>query len=636
VNPLLATALCLILLALAPVSASADQRQDFLAAEKAYALKDTASYLRLKGRLAGYPLLPYLEYQELRDRFGMLTDEEISDFLDRYAASPPASRLQAAWLDRLASERRWSRYLAAYDTDDKDITRRCRYLQALIATGDKAAAFAQVPDIWLHGSSRPDACDPALEAWRAAGRLTTDLVWARIALAFEAGSTGLAKYLGRYLPATERPWLTRWLRMHSDPASMLAADALPGSHSMKNTIIAHGIKRLGRSNPRKAATLWAKLRTHGSFTDTEACPVNESLAIRLEDEWDAEAYVFFQTVEPCADGVRHRESRIRAGLAREDWAAVRRWIDDLPEDLRQTDRWRYWKARALEASGHTDEAAALYRKAAAERTYYGFLAADRIDAPYHYGHARLNPDPKTLAAVSALPAIRRMQELLALDRIVDARREWWHATKRMEGAEQLAAARLYADWGWTDRAIFTTARADFWDDLELRFPLRHKAVVDRKAEERRLDPSWVFGVLRQESAFMTDVRSPAGAVGLMQLMPATAKQVARRLNRPQPSTRALVDADTNIALGTAYLRMMLDELGQHPVLATAAYNAGPHRVARWMPPRAIDADIWVELIPFAETRKYVQRVMAYTVFYDYRRGVETVRLRERMGPVRPG
>lgn len=615
-------------------NAAADQRADFLAAENAYARKDTASYERLKHGLQGYPLLQYLEYREVRDRISSVPTKSVEVFLKTYPETPLADKLRSAWLDRLAKENSWADYVRYYDEDEKDVARRCQYMQALISTGHKDTAFAQAARIWLHGSSRPDACNPVFAAWRASGGLTTELVWSRIALAFDEGSIRLAKYLGRYLPAAERPWLDQWLRMHSEPDKMLAKGALAGKHPMENRIIAHGVKRMAASDPRRAADLWKTLRNRHAFTDDEACPVDERLAIKLEDEWDSLAYRFFLEIEPCTAGERHQEARIRAGLAREDWKSVNNWIDGLPQKHRDTDRWRYWRARALEALGKTKEATKLYRSAAEERTYYGFLAADRIEAPYKYDHVPLEMSTEQMDRVSGMPAVQRMKELLALDRTIDARREWWHLSKRLDSETQRAVARLYADWGWIDRAIFSAARADYWDDLVLRFPVEYSDIVDEYADERALDPSWVFGVLRQESAFMVDVRSPAGAIGLMQLMPDTAKRVARTLGRPQPSTLSLQDPETNIALGTGYLRMMLDELARNPVLATAAYNAGPHRVNNWMPPRDLEADIWVELIPFPETRQYVQRVMAYTVIYDQRRGTVPVRLSQRMTPIR--
>ena len=627
-----ALALLMPLLAIGGL-AMANARTDFLAAERAYASGDRPAYESLKRRLAGYPLYPYLEYRELRNGLGSASAATVERFLDRFPDTPLAQRLRNAWLERLAKEKRWTEYVRFFDPEERGTTRRCHYLRALIATGRKTQAFPQVDEIWLHGQSQPDACDPVFDEWRTAGKLTPQLVWARIALAMDAGSIPLARYLGRYLPAADRPWVERWLDVQRSPAKWLAGDRLAGDHPIKKAIVADGVRRLASSDHNLAVSLWQRYRRELGYSEAEACPVDERLAIILEDEPDALAYRFFQGIEACHSADRLQEARIRAALMRQDWGSVARWIAEFPEKQQASERWLYWKGRAMEAMGHKEQAEALYRAAAAERTYYGFLAADRIGVPYRYDHTPITVPADVLKRVAALPAMERMEELYALDRIIDARREWFFMVKRLDNAGLRAAASIFHRWGWQDRAIFTAARADYWDDLELRFPLEYSDLVARYARDRDLDPSWVFGVLRQESAFMTDVRSGAGAIGLMQLMPDTAKLVAREYRIPRPSSVALTDPGTNIALGTGYLRMMLDELADHPVLATAAYNAGPHRVKRWMPSSTLDADIWVELIPFRETRQYVQRVMAYAAIYDQRRGTRPVRLSERMRKV---
>jgi soluble lytic murein transglycosylase len=199
-----------------------------------------------------------------------------------------------------------------------------------------------------------------------------------------------------------------------------------------------------------------------------------------------------------------------------------------------------------------------------------------------------------------------------------------------------AAAKLAERYGWHDRAIFTLARTGYWDDLELRFPLEHAALVKHNAELQGIDIAWVFAVMRQESAFMSNARSHAGAMGLMQLMPSTARQVAKNvLKTPPPRRQDLFEPDTNIALGSAYLKQMKGRLGDSAVLATAAYNAGPHRVTRWLPEETLPADIWIELVPFKETRGYLKRVLAYTVIYEKRMGRQPKRLEQRLHPVPP-
>ena len=316
---------------------------------------------------------------------------------------------------------------------------------------------------------------------------------------------------------------------------------------------------------------------------------------------------------------------------------MRDWIRAMPAALGATERWRYWLARSLEMTGAEDEARELFVTLAGERDYHGFLAADRVGREYHLAHIPLEPGAERVAEVAAMPALVRAGELFALDRPIEARREWWLVLDRLSGDKPAlqAAAKLAQEWGWHDQAIFTLARTGYWDDLELRFPLQHSQAIDGAAKRRELPNSWVYAVVRQESAFSRDARSPAGALGLMQLMPRTARAIAREIKHPTPRRKDLFEPDTNITLGTAYLDRVLERFEGNSVLATAAYNAGPSRVARWLPEETVPADLWVETIPFSETRSYVQRVFAYRVIYDRRQGREPERLQALMPPVAP-
>ncbi|MEN8176014.1 MAG: transglycosylase SLT domain-containing protein [Pseudomonadota bacterium] len=611
------------------------QRADFLAAENAYAKGRMDRYAALKADLTDYPLFPYLEYRELGEHLTPSERDRISAFLKRHEDTPLAPRLRARWLSKLAHDKRWHDYIDFYDLEDDDTKRRCHYLTALIRTGRGKDAYPLVPEVWRYGKSQPPACDPVFKAWREAGYLTPDRAWERITLAMEAGQLSLAGYLRRYLPPADRKWVDAWVDIYRDPKKLAGHRLLKKDHAERRTIVAHGVKRLARYDPAAAVDLWNGYRKSLGFTEAEACPVDERLAIILEDDKNATSLRFFRELEPCRESDRLQEARIRGGLLHGDWEAVLTSIEQLPPESAGDDRWRYWKARALETTGRDEEARGIYTAVAGERSYYGFLAADRAGGSYRYDHTPLELPAQTVTATGRLPAMQRMRELYHFGRLPAARREWLSWVNNADTDTLMAAALLFERWGWLDRAIFTVSRANHWDDLAIRFPLRHKDEVMRYARLRNLDHGWVYGVLRQESAFMQDARSSAGALGLMQLMPRTAKQVARELGQPRPSARALLEPETNITLGTAYLRMMLDDFGGHRVLATAAYNAGPHRVRRWLPEEVLPADIWVELIPFRETRRYVQRVMAYAVLYDQRMGEKPVRLSQRMPSVRP-
>ncbi len=622
-------------LASAELAAStAAERTRFLAAERALAQGELQEYRLLAAGLRDYPLYPYLEFSLLPNDLGKVEPQRVRGLLERHADTPLAKRLRSNWLSHLAGRQRWQDYLAFYVAPGSSTDERCNYLTALLRTGQRDQALEQTEPLWLHGHSQPKSCDAALDAWRAAGRLTGTLVWRRVALAMDAGDTRFAKYLGRFLSQTDQAWLDRWLALHAKPQQARDHQQFAAKHDYREAMLAYAVERLARSDTEGALRLWRELEPRYAFSADQRYAVERRIAGGLVRATDAAAMAFLDKLRPRADDERLQETRLRAALFREDWEALLRWLDELPETARNDERWSYWRARALDATGRKTEAAALYLRVAQERSYYGFLAADRARVPYHLAHSQPPVAPAELQRLGALGGVARARELHALERWVEARREWRDVTSDMSKEDLMGAAELAESWGWHDQAIFTLARSGYWEDLELRFPILHRNTVATNAGKHDLEPAWVFAVMRQESAFMRDARSPVGARGLMQLMPATAKHVATKsLKRKAPQLEELFDPGTNIGLGTAYLREVLDELGDHPVLATAAYNAGPHRVKRWLPERELDADVWVELVPFNETRGYLRRVLSYTVIYEQRLGLQPTRLSARMQPV---
>lgn len=331
------------------------------------------------------------------------------------------------------------------------------------------------------------------------------------------------------------------------------------------------------------------------------------------------------------------QSRLRSALADLDWNALLRWTSgEVPEDEATRGQWLYWRGRALETSGKDEEARATYDRAARERNYYGFMAADRLSRPYAFDHQPLPEDPEAWQRLNGLPAVRRARELYLLDMTLSARREWHHALEAMTTYQMQIAAMIAADWGWHDRVILTMGRAGAYDDLVLRFPMPYEEPLRQYADKRALDLGWLYALVRAESAFMEDARSPAGAMGLMQVMPTTGRETARSIGWRGFTPDQLMRAEVNVPIGTAYLRQMLDRFGGNMILATAAYNAGPGNVGRWMPRSScVDPDVWVEQIPFTETRKYVQRILYYSSIYDWRLQREVLPIRRRMAAVHP-
>ena len=615
------------------------QRQAFLAAEAALARGDGDQVRDLVTRLHPYPLYPYLRYAELDADLRSATPEAVGEFLSSYAETPLAEQLRLDWLDLLAERGHWHEYLVHYRPGGST-TAQCNYLRAKLATGDRTAALAQVAPLWLVGRSQPRACDPVLDAWREAGHLTTGLVWRRIELAMAADDRQLATYLGRFLPTDgdevdatgERTWLERWLAVDRDPRLIEDPDLFALAHPQRSAILTHGIIRLANDAPRRAVTAWDIWRKRIPFGGQEAAAVDAALGLALARVADDRALDYLDRVTATPENLPFQEQRLRVALAQEDWPKVAAWIDRMPGGIIKDERWLYWRARADEAMGLLEPSRLRFLRAAWTRGFWGFLAADRMDMPYNLSH-RATQAQAALQQLIASPALRRIEELAALGREADLRREWSHFVAGLDG-EDLEAAALIAHYlGWPDRTIRVLARGGHWDDMALRFPVLYEELVRREASATDLPASWIFAVIRQESAFAPHAGSQAGAVGLMQLMPATARWIAKRLARPIPSRTDLLDPQTNLALGAGYLAYVNDFFDDHPVLATAAYNAGPGRVRQWLPERAQAADIWIATIPFPETRNYVQRVLAYRIIYADRLGVADGPLADWLQPI---
>jgi soluble lytic murein transglycosylase len=627
----------LIVLAVCAGAAGAEpeekQREQFLQAESALRDGRTAEYRRLKQALRDYPLYGYLEYQELRARLDAASPEEVRAFLQRYNDQPIATRLRASWLHRLGKRRDWKTFLAFY-TPSSSVTLQCYAVRARLQSPEREAAFADALKLWLVGQSQPDACDPAFKQLYAEGIVDSELIWERIRLAFANQKSSLAGYLAKRLSAEDRRWVKRWQQAHRRPTSAIKADWAQQDTPLVREILTHALQRLARHKPDQAWKHWQSLAASHRFSPQQRGAVLQRIALNGALDGEPDATLWLDAVPDSAADRSIRHWRVRAALREGDWALALRRIDELDEQDQQDDGWRYWRARALEARGAAGDALTELTRLSGERSFFGFLAADRLQRSYSMSDARTPYDAESIEALQALPGILRARELYLAGKRLDARREWFHATRNMSPEQLRLAAVLAHRWGWHDRAILAAAQASHWSDLALRFPLPHRESIFANARRYELDPALIYGVIRQESAFMEDAVSTVGALGLMQLMPATGKQTARALNIRYSGNRGLLQSDQNIQLGSAYLNKLMARFNGSPVLAAAAYNAGPHRVSRWLPSeRELQADLWAELIPFRETRKYVRRVLTYASIFDWRLEQPLVRLSARMPTV---
>ena len=570
------------------------------------------SFRQAKARLGAYVLYPYLEYHELESRLADASDDEMRRFRDAHAGLPVTRLLFRRWLRLLGERREWRRFLAHYAPGSDDpATLRCYHLRALYGVGRREEALARTPELWVAGKSQPAACDPLFETWIAGGRLTQELAWERLQLALRADQQGLAGYLLRFFDERHRPLARALHDVHREPRRVTRAERFTTDDARSRAVIRHGLQRLAREDPRAADAAWRGYRRSHSFSDAERAEVEGAIRIAMAGEGR------FPEPRPEAPSSEVAEAVARAAILRQRWPELRYWVERLPAEARQRGRWRYWHARALEATQpDSPRPRAAWETLARERSYYGFLAAQRIGAGFRLNNAAGEPDPAELARLRGVAAVQRALELYAVDDRVNARREWRRILPELDTDERVHALHLVVRSGWTAQGIRLANLAGLRDRLDFRFPVVHHTDFRRVSDESAVPYSFLVAIARQESLFDPHGLSSAGAQGLMQLMPATAREVALRMGRAAPSLEELRTPALNLEIAAHHLASLSARYGDSRPLVAAAYNAGASRLRRWIKDAGgTPMDVWIESIPFRETRNYVKNVLAFAVVY---------------------
>ncbi len=579
---------------------NASLRKNFLYAEEALQKGDLDTYYKLKPGLTEYPLYPYLQYAEITRMMRQgLPSDTIEKFIDTYPGSALAIRLQANWLNTLAKQQQWQLYQQFYKPSN-DVALQCYNVWADYKITQKQNVLAQATPLWVQGRSQPDACNSLFATWQKSTYFNNEQAWKRAQLAMDANQAKLVTYLKRFLNAEQLTFVDTWFKMYDLKLSI-------------------------RKDTELALVNWEKIKDKYPFTAHEIGEVNYAFALELATDHDERAISWLNAVPKAQMDAPIYEWRVRYALRQQDWDQVLAYINDMPKDLQQQPNWRYWQGRALLALNQSKEAQPILLTLSSERHYHGMLASDLIKKPYSLNNSVYKVDAKTKTFVENDPGIQRAQELFVLKRLGDARREWNTSTATFNEEQLQAAAQLARSMDWYDRGILTATLAQNRNDLNVRFPLAYENSIKTAANKNKIDPAWAFAITRQESAFLPDAQSSANAMGLMQLLPSTAQLVAKQTGQTY-SKNNLIIPEKNIALGTVYLRDMLAKFNQNKQLASAAYNAGASRVYRWLPDDKLPTDVWVETIPFKETRGYVQNVSSYWVIYNDHLGIDDRRL----------
>ncbi len=586
-----------------------------------------ASFTEHYDTLKTYPLYPYLQYTFISRNIKLSNQDAIAYFLNNFSDVPAALTLRKRWLELLYRRQRWQLFTSYYDPATASTAQQCQYQYARYKLGQKEAALLDALPLWTAGKSQPKACDLLFKRLTDEGKITEAIAWQRYTLAILNHKFQLARYIERFFTSLKyRNKAAFYLAVDRKPARVGDYGELGEDSADNRAIIEHGISHLARQRATEAMKHWARYRQSHRFDEATQRRIMPHLVKGLhKQEYDAAALGYLNDNIALADS-KLLEWQLRILLRADDWVTLKQWIDNLPEPIRDEQRWRYWQARAqLMTSSDMDvidRAKTTFRELSRFRSFYGFLSSDRVGNPYRMAENPLLLKITDVDTLAKTPAMLRVRELFVQGKNLSARREWYHATKNFSADQWLVAAQVAHQKHWYPQAIIAMSKARYWDDLDIRFPQPYRDEFEKQAHQVDLPLPLLFAISRQESAFAAGVTSPAGAKGLMQLMPATAKQVARQHKIRYKSRQQLFEPAKNIRLGSRYYKDMMLRFDDNRILATASYNAGPHRVTRWRKKTKgkMPYDVWIETIPFNETRQYVQNVLAYTIIFAHHLG----------------
>lgn len=625
-----------ILVAL-PFAASATggspQDKALLAAYDAFLAGDRAKLARHAEKSKGHTLEPYLSYWRLRLRLDDADPSDIRGFLSRNAGTCLAERLRRDWLPLLGKKGQWEIFREEYPLlakEDPEVA--CYALQERWQRQD-ASVFAEMKSSFLAPRPLLAGCAPVADAMLLSGMLTPRDLRDRFRLLIQAGLMAEARRIAERLPSDQAPSAVQIENAAGAPSRFLGrVDAgLKTAAGRELAIVA--LARLARSDPRGAAGFWeGSLRERFPHEDQQH--VWAMLATCGAKRHLPEAVDWFRKAGELPLSDEQLAWRTRIALRQADWREVKRAIERMSPAVRNEPAWIYWLGRSQLALGAPEDGQALWGRISGEHHFYGRLAAEEMGIPLQIPKKAVTTTPKELAEVAEMPGMKRALELYRLGLRTDARAEWLWTIRDMNDRALLATAELARQNAIWDRAINTADRTVAEHDFTLRYLAPYNKVLSREANARKLDEPMVFGLVRQESRFIADARSSAGASGLMQLMPSTARQVAKKIGMKGFHTSRLERPEVNAVLGAHYLRHVLDGFGGNPVLAAAAYNAGPGRARKWCDAKPLEGAIYIETIPFTETRQYVKMVMANTVYYAALTGGGDQRsLKSRLGTI---
>ncbi len=600
----------------------AEQRRAFREVYPRAELGDWRPAAAKEKLLGDYVLWPDLRAVWLRSRIRNHDYADVPTYLEGYATLKPARELRYQFAVSLGSSGNLPKYYQIYQQfyQGMEIAKLdCLALQAEIAAGRESKIDTRGVEKWLIAGNQVAECDPIFDNLRRRGVIAEHQYRQRFELAIAAREFAIARYLSRSLPDSYVNRAQQWSKVANDPESYLHGPLPSQNTADRLSQIIYAVERLAYRKPLIAAQYWRDSAISRPFSESQLHNTSRHIALWAARHHEPVAKTLLANIPPGARDTEVARWTARSALLQHDWRGVIDAISKMSADERQEEAWRYWLGAANKKLGETADANVALDTLANERSFFGFLAADLIGRQYSFSDERISADEPTILAFSVRPEVIRARELYFVGLEARGRSEWDAATALLSAKGKQQASILAHRWGWHSRAIATLAKGGNLNDLKIRFPLPYQASFRAHTAASPVRESWAYGVARSESLFMRDIRSSAGAIGLMQLLPETGRRTAKEISHPYAGTTTLVDPDSNIRLGTAYLAKMYERFDRNSVLATAAYNAGPLNVENWLPEAgSLDALIWIENIPFNETRNYVKRVLAMDTIFNWR------------------
>ena len=623
----------LLFLLLMANSVLAGQDDDFLAARDAFRVGDAAKLSVFAQRLKHSPLEVYISYYQLRMVLASSDAGVIRAYLARPEDTPLIDKMRAEWLRLLGKQQQWDLFDSEYPrllSEDAELT--CYALQSRFRK-QEVAVLQEVRALWFNPKALPGSCDSLFETAIGNGIISQQDIWQRLRLVLEGGNLSLARPLAERLTGNRAVSPDALEKAKADPGRYLDRQVWNQANTGQLAVAMFALQRLANQAPDFAAQRWGEVSGH--FPMSEQQYFWGWLGYEAARKHDARAVQWFRAAGDATLNKQQAAWRVRAALRVQDWSEVLSAIEAMSEVQRNESAWQYWKGRALQAQGRRIEAAKIFAPLSAGYDFYGQLAGDELNDTAVLSAVR--PDyqypRQELATIENLPGIRRALALYRMDLRTDAFREWSWAIRNFNDRELLAAAEIARRNEIYDRAINTAEKTVHLHDFALRYLAPYRAALRPHIQENNLEEAWVYGLMRQESRFITAAKSGMGASGLMQVMPTTARWIAKKLGWKGYSESMLHQLDTNMKLGTFYMKNILTSLDDSPVLASAGYNAGPSRAKRWRSERPLEGAIYVETIQFDETRDYVKKVMSNTVYYARQFGTPARSLKQRLGVV---